>query len=94
LIGAGGRCSRFTLPAVRHPFEEEIEPTVCRFGEPLITDGHAAVEYWAQSHYASGPLAIAGVTLLRFNEEGLVKEARGYSFVEPGIHSFREHLPL
>jgi|1185.fasta_scaffold72102_2 hypothetical protein len=75
-------------------FEDEIEPTVCRFGEPLIADGHAAVEYWAQSRYASGPLAIAGITLLRFSEQGLVAEARDYSFVEPGVHPFRAHLPL
>ncbi|MFC4015227.1 nuclear transport factor 2 family protein [Nonomuraea purpurea] len=75
-------------------FDDEVKPTECRYGEPLIADGHAAVEYWAQSHYTSGPLAIAGITLLRFNEEGLVAEARDYSFVEPGIHPFRAHLPL
>ncbi|MGW0486098.1 nuclear transport factor 2 family protein [Nonomuraea sp. NPDC003214] len=75
-------------------FDDEVEPTVCRFGEPLISNGHAAVEYWARSRYASGPLAIAGITLLRFDGQGLVAEARDYSFVEQGEHPFRPHLPL
>ncbi|MFI7702286.1 nuclear transport factor 2 family protein [Nonomuraea sp. NPDC049480] len=74
-------------------FDEEIEPTVCRFGEPLVRDGHAAVEYWAQSHYADGPMAIAGITLVTFDAEGLVAEARDYSFVQQGVFPFPPHLP-
>jgi hypothetical protein len=67
-------------------FADEIEPTVAQFAAPTVNGAEAAVEYWARCHYASGPLIIAGCTILRFTPDGLVAEARDYSFVHEGDH--------
>jgi hypothetical protein len=44
----------------------------------------ATVEYWAVTYPDDQPLTISGCTLLRFNDEGLVAEARDYSHVKKG----------
>jgi hypothetical protein len=44
------------------------------------------VEYWAVTYPDDEPLTISGCTLLRFNDEGLVVEARDYSHVKKGRH--------
>ena len=46
----------------------------------------AAVEYWAVTHLQGQPLTISGCTVLRFDETGLVAEARDYSHVKEGEH--------
>jgi nuclear transport factor 2 (NTF2) superfamily protein len=55
--------------------EDEIE---CRFGEPVAAGDRAAVEWWASWVEAGRALTMAGTTLLRFNEEGLVVDHRDY----------------
>jgi predicted SnoaL-like aldol condensation-catalyzing enzyme len=60
--------------------EEDIE---CRFGEPLASGNQAAVEWWATWREHGQQLTYAGMTLLRFNEEGEVADHRDYtSYVE------------
>jgi ketosteroid isomerase-like protein len=55
--------------------EEEIE---CRFGEPIASGDRAAVEWWASWIEAGGQLTLAGVTVLLFDDEGLVVDHRDY----------------
>jgi ketosteroid isomerase-like protein len=55
------------------------------FGEPVEEGGRAAVEWWATLVLPDGEeLAIAGCSMLRFDDEGLVAEARDYWHLESG----------
>jgi hypothetical protein len=45
------------------------------------------VEYWAVIYVKDQPTTISGCTVLRFNDAGLVAEARDYSHVKEGRHS-------
>jgi hypothetical protein len=75
-----------------HPFRQAqapsdyIEPTLadedsteCEFGEPIV-DGHrAAVEWSATTKLKDGRTErLAGVSLLRFDADGLVVEQRDF----------------
>ena len=83
--GAAFRSSPFRDPQDPRAYakwafgDEQPDPDV-RFGEPvLVTDDRAAVEYWAVVRDDGGAeTTIAGVALLRFNEDGLVVEERDY----------------
>jgi SnoaL-like domain len=56
-----------------------------RFGEPVESGDRAAVEWWATLILAGGEEhALAGCSVLRFNDDGLVAEARDYWHMEPG----------
>jgi hypothetical protein len=55
--------------------ETEVE---CRFGEPVAEDDRAAVEWWASWLEAGEPITLAGVTVLRFDADGLVVDQRDY----------------
>ena len=75
-----------------HPFraagtpEDYIVPTLaeeesaeCEFGEPIVEDDRAAVEWSAQTRLKDGSAEkLAGVSLLRFDEDGLVVEQRDF----------------
>jgi hypothetical protein len=51
----------------------------CWFGEPVIQDDRAAVEYWAILRSPDGSdVTIAGHSHLRFVDDGLVTEHRDY----------------
>jgi hypothetical protein len=63
--------------------EEEAEPEVW-FGEPIVDDDRAAVEYWAIVRYEGRDHTLAGTTLLRFDADGLVVEHRDYWALEAG----------
>jgi hypothetical protein len=62
--------------------EEESVPDVW-FGEPIVSGDRAAVEYRATVRYEERDHELAGVTLLRFDNEGLVVEHRDYWALEP-----------
>ena len=62
--------------------EEEAEPEVW-FGEPIVDEDRAAVEYWAIIRYEGRDHTLAGTTLLRFDADGLVVEHRDYWALEP-----------
>jgi nuclear transport factor 2 (NTF2) superfamily protein len=45
----------------------------CWFGEPIVEDGRAAVEYWSILRSPDGAdITIAGTAVLAFGEDGLV----------------------
>ena len=56
-----------------------------RFGEPIDDDDRAVVEWWATLVSTDGSEeTLAGCSILRFDEQGLVVEARDYWHLEPG----------
>ena len=66
-------------------FAEE-RSTISSFGEPIVgRDGRAAVEYRATITTIGGKtVTLSGVTVLRFDEEGFVREHRDYwAMTEP-----------
>jgi hypothetical protein len=44
------------------------------FGEPLVDGDRAAVPWWATQIEDDKPVTLAGISLLRFNDDGLVVE--------------------
>ena len=60
----------------RWAFSEQ-ELAECRFGEPVVDGARAAVDWWAVITSRDGSLqSLAGTSLLRFDDEGLVVEQR------------------
>ena len=53
--------------------EEEIE---CRFGKPIVGGDRAAVEWWATWIENGQRLTLAGVTVLRIDDDGLIADHR------------------
>jgi hypothetical protein len=61
--------------------ETDIE---CRFGEPIVSVKRAAVEWWASWIEDGRLLTMAGVTMLRFDDDGAVVDHRDYWNEAPG----------
>jgi hypothetical protein len=75
-----------------HPFREPVAPAEyigptlgeevsaeCWFGEPLVDGDRAAVEWSAETQLKDGGTEkLAGVSLLRFDADGLVVEQRDF----------------
>jgi hypothetical protein len=74
----------------QHPFHDpepdylarvfaEEESARCQFGTPIIDGDQAAVPWSAQTRLADGGAEnLAGVSLLRFSDDGLVLEERDF----------------
>ena len=62
---------------LREIFAEE-EDIVCRFGAPVVHGERAAVEWWASWIEGGERLTLAGVTVLQFDDAGLVVDHRDY----------------
>ena len=61
------------------PTFDEEESAECWFGEPLVDGDRAAVEWSAETTLKDGGREkLAGVSLLRFESEGLVVEQRDF----------------
>ena len=60
------------------------ESAVFRFGEPVVGDGCAAVEYWAVILSGGREQTLGGVSVLRFAPDGRVVEQRDYWAMEDG----------
>jgi len=74
------------LAYTRRVFPEARAEDV-RFGEPVEEGDRAAVEWWAILVTPDGQeQTLAGCSMLRFDDEGLVVEARDYWHLEPGRH--------
>jgi SnoaL-like protein len=72
------------LEYARRVFPEARAEDV-RFGEPVEEGDRAAVEWWATLVLPDGEeQALAGCSILRFDDEGLVTEARDYWHLAPG----------
>jgi hypothetical protein len=75
----------------QHPFREpepgylarvfhEEESARCQFGSPIVDGDQAAVSWTAQTRLKDGGTEdLAGVSLLRFNADGLVVAERDFS---------------
>jgi ketosteroid isomerase-like protein len=64
----------------RWAFADEDERLVeLRFGEPVVGDSAAAVEYWARLRRRDGTdTTLAGVAVIHFGDDGRVVEQRDY----------------
>jgi len=69
---------------LRECFEEETAPTSVWFGTPTLDGRTAAVEYWAHIVTGDGPMTISGCTVVQFDDDGLVRQARDYSHATQG----------
>jgi ketosteroid isomerase-like protein len=92
---------------VSHPFRELQSPREYaawafadqadvrfRFGEPIVDGDRAAVEWWAVVTTTTGDAeTLAGVSLLRFDDAGLVVEQRDVWASEPGAVSLPRWAP-
>ena len=54
-------------------FSEE-ESALAHFSEPVVGEGRAAVAWWTTLVENGMPITLAGTSLLRFNDDGLVVE--------------------
>jgi hypothetical protein len=87
--GAVFRSHPFRAP--QHPLEyarwaygeEEGEPEVW-MGKPLLSGDRAVVEWWAAVVENGELVSLAGVSLLRFDEDGRVVEQHDYWDSAPG----------
>jgi hypothetical protein len=75
-----------------HPFREpeaprdyivstlaEEESAECEFGKPIVDGDRAAVEWSAETRLKDGSIErLAGISLLRFDAQGLVVEQRDF----------------
>jgi len=50
----------------------------CQFGEPVAGSDRAAVEWWSSWTEGGEDLTMAGVTILRFDADGMVVDHRDY----------------
>ena len=87
IVDLYGPAVRFSTEAFRTPyrgtagvrqyvaqaFEEEREPRVW-VGAPIVAGDRAAIEWWAAIVENGRPITLAGVSILRFDGEGLVSE--------------------
>lgn len=74
----------------QHPFRDpepgfldrvfaEEESAECQFGTPIVDGDHAAVPWSAQTRLTDGGTEnLAGVSVLRFSEDGLVLDQRDF----------------
>jgi len=83
-----------------HPFRERQRPeeyvrwafedqaiAECRFGQPLVDGDRAAVDWWGAITARDGSIqTVAGTSLLRFGEDGLVVEQRDAWAERSGRH--------
>ena len=75
---------------VRWAFEDQVEAE-CRVGEPLVEGDRAAVAWWGVIRSRDGSVeTVAGTSLLRFDEDGLVIEQRDAWGGREGRHELTE----
>lgn len=68
---------------LRRTFAEESD-IICRFGRPVVSGDRAAVEWWGSLLENGSEVTLAGVTMLRFDDEGRVVDHRDYWSQAPG----------
>ena len=90
-----------------HPFREPQAPAAyaawafgdqaaaeCRFGDPVVEGDRAAVDWWAVVTSPAGSVeTLAGTSLLRFDESGLVSEQRDAWSAREGRHQLAHWAP-
>ena len=58
-------------------FSEQDEAQ-CWCGEPIVSGDRAVVEYWGVVRYRGEDETIAGISVIRFDSDGLVREQHDY----------------
>ena len=59
----------------------------CRFGAPIVDGARAAVDWWGVVTSTDGSVeTLAGTSLLRFDDDGLVVEQRDVWGAQTGRH--------
>jgi hypothetical protein len=76
---------------VEWAFADELRADVW-FGEPIVDGDRAAVTWWAVSETGSGEETLAGVSVLRFGDDGLLLVQDDYWQMEPGRREPRETI--
>jgi hypothetical protein len=69
------------LAGVRRYLEEQFgaeQNVECWFGRPIVSGDRAAVEWWGAWTEQGQELTFAGVSVLRFDEQGQVVDHRDY----------------
>lgn len=65
-----------------------------RFGEPVVQDDRAAVDWWAVVRSVDGSIeTLAGISLIRFDGTGLVVEQRDVWATHSGLHELAHWAP-
>jgi nuclear transport factor 2 (NTF2) superfamily protein len=77
-VGVGG-----VRDYLRRNFDVEVD-IECRFGTPVAAGNRAAIQWWASWNEDGADLTMAGVTVLRFDADGLVIDHRDYWNEVPG----------
>jgi len=70
---------------VSHAFAEEREPRVWA-GAPIVSGDRAAIEWWAVVIENDQPTTLAGVSVLRFDADGLVTRQEDAWNQGDGLH--------
>ena len=66
----------------------------CRFGTPVVEGARAAVDWWAVVTSTDGSVeTLAGASLLRFDDDGLVVEQRDVWATRAGHHELVHWAP-
>jgi ketosteroid isomerase-like protein len=73
----------------RWSFEEQDDVDVW-FGEAIVDGDRATVEYWAVITHQGAEQTLAGISVLRFDPDGLVVSQRDYWSMEDGRRSPNE----
>ena len=73
---------------VAQAFEEERGPRVW-IGAPIVAGDRAAIEWWAAVVENDDEITLAGVSVLRFDAQGLVTEQRDSWNQADGLHEPR-----
>jgi hypothetical protein len=64
----------------------EQDDAECWFGTPVVDGRRATVEYWAVVSFEGRDETIAGIAVIRFDDDGLVAEQRDYWNAQDGRH--------
>jgi hypothetical protein len=83
------RSAPFREPEAPRAYTTRVFPEAkaedVHFGEPVEEGDRASVEWWATLVLENGEeQTLAGCSMLRFGDDGLVVEARDYWHLEPG----------
>jgi len=78
---------------VRWAFDDQASAR-CRFGEPVVDGRRAAIDWWAVVTSKDGSQqSLAGTSLVRFGDDGLVVEQRDAWGESDGVHELPHWAP-
>jgi SnoaL-like domain len=73
------------LGYISRAFADEDLGTECWFADPIVDGSRAVVQYWAVLREPGGsPQTLAGTSVLRFGDDGLITEHIDYWVMQDG----------